>query len=250
MGYRERISASYVTSNLGAVPNRIKEIEKDYLVHEKYFKKNYLKYMPINKKAKILDLGSGMGHFLNFAVKAGYTNVVGCDSSKECVDFCKNFNVVYDDIFNFLRDKKDYYDLIVFNDVIEHLYKDEIFEIMDLIYMALKPGGGILIKTPNMTNPWVSTAGRYICLDHEIGFTEHSMRQVMKICNFVNVKIVGTNIYVSHNLINYIAWLFAKVGEGLWYILSYLYGRNTLKIFTKDILAIGYKEKKSENFST
>lgn len=57
MGYRERISESYVTSNLGRTANRMKEIEKDYLVHEKYFMKNYLQYMPKNKNAKILDLG-------------------------------------------------------------------------------------------------------------------------------------------------------------------------------------------------
>ena len=196
--------------------------------------------------------GGGMGHFLNFAVKAGYTNVIGCDSSKECIEFCKkrNFNVVYDDIFNFLRGKENCYDVIIFNDVIEHLYKDEIIDILDLIYAALRPKGVVLIKTPNMANPWVSTAGRYICLDHEIGFTEHSMRQVMMVCNFKNIKIVGTDIYVFHNLISYVARIFAKLGEGLWYMLSYLYGRNTLKIFTKDILAIGYKEKRNENFST
>lgn len=246
MGYRERVSESYVTSNLGRAANRIEEIQRDYKIQERYFTKNYLQYMPKNKDADILDLGCGMGHFMYFARRKGYNKIVGCDSSKECIDFCKerNFNVVYNNIFDFLAGKENCYDAIVFNDVIEHLYKDEIIELLDLINIALRPNGVLLIKTPNMANPWVSTAGRYICLDHEIGFTEYSMMQVLMICNFKDIKIIGTNIYVFSNPINYIACFFAKIGEGIWYLLSYLYGRNSLKIFTKDILAIAYKESK------
>lgn len=244
MSYRERVSESYITSNLGRAANRLEEIQKDYAVHKRYFEKNYSKYMPKNKDADILDLGCGMGHFLHFARGGGFSRTIGCDSSEECIAFCKerNFNVVHSNIFDFLAGKENCYDVIVFNDVIEHLYKDEIIEILDLIYVSLKPKGVLLIKTPNMANPWVSTAGRYICLDHEIGFTEYSMMQVLMICKFKNIKIIGTNIYVFSNPINYVAWLLAKFGEGVWYLLSYLYGRNSLKIFTKDILAIAYKE--------
>lgn len=144
MGYRERISEIEVTSALGKGVERMGGIENSYAVQERYFRKNYLKYMPENRSACIVDLGCGMGHFLNFARKSGYKNVVGCDASKECVDFCKKrkFEVVQKSIFTFLKGKENCYDTIVFNDVIEHLYKDEIIEILDLIYTALKPGGG------------------------------------------------------------------------------------------------------------
>ena len=92
-----------------------------------------------------------------------------------------------------------------------------------------------------MANPFVSTAGRYIDITHEIGFTEVSMRQVLRATGFKNIHIVGTDVYVLNPVVSSIAKIVSKVINLFLYILSSLYGRTSLRIFEKDILAIAYK---------
>jgi 2-polyprenyl-3-methyl-5-hydroxy-6-metoxy-1,4-benzoquinol methylase len=47
----------------------------------------YDPYLPKNKDARILDFGCGIGHFLYFLNKMGYSNFVGIDISPQQVAF-------------------------------------------------------------------------------------------------------------------------------------------------------------------
>ena len=244
--YRERIYQDYISSQFGS-GHSIENLHKDYLIHQRYFKKNYQKFLPSNKDAKILDAGCGLGHFLFFAEQSGYKNVIGIDVSNELVELCKKkgYNAIATDIFSFLEGHRNAFEVIIFNDVIEHLRKEEIINFLDLMYASLIPGGCLLIKTPNMANPFTAAGGRYIDFTHEIGFTEASMREVLTVTKFKNIKIIGTDIYVIYeNPLNYIAKFIAFIISKYLFVMSYLYGRKTLKIFDKDILAIGYKNER------
>ena len=238
--YRNLIYESYITNIMGEGHLN----KHDSKLQIKYFKKNYLKYMPKNKNAKILEIGTGMGQFYSFCLKYGYINYEGIDLSTEEIQFVKK-NINEDvmihqmDVLDYLREASaKSFDVVVYNDVIEHLYKDEICELLLRVKDILKPDGVFLIKTPNMANPFVSTAGRYIGFDHEIGFTEVSMREILKATGYKNIKIVGTNIYVVFPVLNQIAWLCSKIMNVFLWLISALYGRTSLKIFEKDILAI------------
>lgn len=92
-----------------------------------------------------------------------------------------------------------------------------------------------------MANPFVSTAGRYIDITHENGFTEASMRQVLRAAGFKDIKIIGTDVYVLHPVISIVAKLASKIINLSLFIMSALYGRTSLRIFEKDILAVAYK---------
>lgn len=241
--WRSRIYDNYVTNVfMDAHPHK-KEMEIQY----RYFKKNYLKYLPQDKDARILELGSGMGHFYNFLLRCGYKNYEGVDLSDENIRYLKkhvnrNANVHKIDMIEFMKNSdSDMFDVVVFNDVIEHLTKDEIFAVMDGVKKVLKKGGVFLIKTLNMANPYVNTAGRYIVIDHEIGFTETSMMELLRACGYKNIKIVGTDIYVFNPIISICAKALSKLINLRLYILSVLYGRTTCKIFEKDILGVAYK---------
>lgn len=238
--YRNLIYESYITNLIGE--GHLNSYDSKLQI--KYFKKNYLKYMPKNKDAKILELGTGMGQFYSFCLKYGYTDYEGIDLSTEEIKYVKetiNKDVIIHqmDILDYLKNAaSESFDVIVYNDVIEHLYKNEICELLLMVRRVLKKGGVFLIKTPNMANPFVSTAGRYIAFDHEIGFTETSMREILKATGYTDIKIVGTNIYVAFPVLNQIAWLCSKIMNVFLWLLSSLYGRTYLKIFEKDILAI------------
>jgi len=241
--YRERIYQDYISSQFGS-GHSIENLDKDYLIHQRYFKKNYQKFLPPNREAKILDAGCGLGHFLFFAEQSGYKNVVGIDVSNELAELCKEkgYNAIATDIFSFLAEHKNAFDVIIFNDVIEHLTKNEILNLLDLMYAALSEGGCLLIKTPNMANPFTAASGRYIDFTHEIGFTEASLKEILVVTKFTGIKVIGTDIYVMYgNPLNYLAKLFAFVFSKILYLFSYLYGRKTIKIYEKDILAIAYK---------
>lgn len=154
----------------------------------------YGRFLPKNKNAKILDIGSGMGHFLYFLTKKGYRNILGVDISKEAVNFCKN-NVtkkvkLISSLQSFLKKRKNYYDLVVLNDVIEHFKKDEIIEILELIYGSLKNNGRIFVKTFNAA-ALTGFYGRYQDFTHEVSFTETSLPQVLQIAGFQKYVIFG-----------------------------------------------------------
>ncbi len=240
--WKNRVYTSYMSNGFKDGHSRRKEFE----LHNRYFKKNYLKYMPKDKNISILDLGCGMGQFLNFCWNQGYKNCIGIDVSSENVDFVKkqrwnNIKVYCSSITDFLDNKEQCFDVVVLNDVIEHLTKEEIFDVMDAVRKALRRDGVFFIKTPNMANPYVSTVGRYIDITHEIGFTEKSIRQVLKATGYNKIHIVGTDIYILNPIISTLAKVFSKIINIFLFILSALYGRTSIKIFEKDILAIAHK---------
>lgn len=242
--WKERVYAAYLSNGFRDAHN----IKKEFELHRTYFKKNYLRFMPKDRNASVLDLGCGMGQFLYFCQSEGYHNFTGIDVSQENIEFIKNNKflkytgkIYCSSIMDFLSDKESCFDVIVLNDVIEHLTKEEIFEVLDAVLRALKKSGTFFVKTPNMANPYVSTAGRYIDITHEVGFTEISMKQVLRAAGFRNIHVIGTDIYVLNPVVSCIAKAVSKIFGFFLYVLSALYGRTSIRIFEKDLLAVGCK---------
>lgn len=208
--------------------------------------------MPAGKDKIILDLGCGMGQFLYFCKKENYKNCIGIDASGQNIEymrqrgFLSGYQLYQASIMDFLKGKDSVYDVIVLNDVIEHLTKDEIFELMDAVMKALKCGGRFLIKTPNMANPFVAAAGRYIDITHETGITELSIKQVLTATGFQDIKVIGTDVYVLHPVISVIAKMISKLINTLLFIMSALYGRTSITVFEKDLLAVASKRENSK----
>lgn len=165
---------------------------------------NYKPFLPKDRRAKILDMGCGMGHFLYYLYKRNYTNFIGIDISKQQIEFIKknisaceelaesfkkiSEKVYHADAFTFLKHHESEYDLIVANDLIEHIKKDEILQLLRLIRNSLKENGIFVAKTGNMANPF-NLRLRYIDITHEIGYNEISLFQILKISNFSEINI-------------------------------------------------------------
>jgi 2-polyprenyl-3-methyl-5-hydroxy-6-metoxy-1,4-benzoquinol methylase len=238
---KKTLYSRYITTHFG----KIHENNQEFPLHDRYFRKNYLKHLPSDRNAKIVDLGCGMGHFLNFLVKEGYNNYIGIDVSKENIEFCKKnkFNVVLGDIFEFLKDKEDTYDAIIMNDIIEHLEKSEIILLLQLIFNTLHHDGRLIIKTPNAANPIMASSSRYFDFTHELIFTEESMSQVLQITGFSQIVILPQDLYIiSYNPVNYLAKMCNFLMNGTFRILFRFYGRKTTKIFTKNLIAVAIKK--------
>lgn len=103
------------------------------------------------KDSKLLEVGCSKGIFLHLADKKGF-NVTGLDTSQYAIDFIKK-NFKFKALHSEVSDagfQDDQFDIIVMIDVIEHL--EDPGEMLFDLYRVLKPGGIIIIDTPNETS--------------------------------------------------------------------------------------------------
>jgi SAM-dependent methyltransferase len=146
-------------------------------------------WLPPDRSARILDIGCGSGQFLWFLRERGYRNCSGVDLDGRQVELgrqlgldCQTANIVTK-----LRDLKTPCDLIAVFDVLEHLSKDELHEVMTLISERLEPGGGrLLLSVPNAESP-LGPAVLYGDLTHEAAFTWASIYELCY-CHGLSIK--------------------------------------------------------------
>jgi SAM-dependent methyltransferase len=242
MGYREIFYKNYSSALEKVSFSKDETHEKDIIF--RYFKRNYLSVMPQNRDAVILDLGCGRGLFINACRMAGYQNVIGVDISPSNIEYCKKqgYECVEQDAQKYLAEHRDVFDVVIWNDMIEHLHKDEIINILISLKSSLRDGGKVIIKTLNAANPYTGVIGRYMDFTHEISFVDFSMRELLNACGYRNVEVRGSDIYVFKGPINFlakgVAWLICK-----WlYIMSWLFGQKSVKIFEKNLIAFAFKQ--------
>jgi SAM-dependent methyltransferase len=133
----------------------IKKVSKplDYLAesHEDYWSVREALAMYVNDKtsAKILEIGSGLGYLTYALIEAGY-NVTGMDMSQTAVNLAiGNFGDHYicEDLFEFSKLAPESIDIVILTEVAEHISNP--LEFIKSIVKILKPGGRIIITTPN-----------------------------------------------------------------------------------------------------
>jgi len=203
----------------------------------------YGKFLPADKNARILDVGCGIGHFLYFLKNNGYTNFFGIDFSKAQIDFIKENitkKAAVADAFVFLREAKSPFDLIVINDVLEHVPKEKLFEFLGLVLNCLNSGSTVFIKVPNMSNPF-GLRSRYISITHELGLTEHSLLEVLEIAGFSDIKIIGAFPPVI-SFKSFIAKMACSCIYKMLKLMFLIQGYPPPKILTKDVVAIAKRK--------
>jgi 2-polyprenyl-3-methyl-5-hydroxy-6-metoxy-1,4-benzoquinol methylase len=156
---------------------------------------NYQPLLPPDKDAAILDIGTGAGWFLAAAVKLGYTNLNGADFGAGHKSYMKQWSPAIREIHNiethigdFLSTRAETYDVIHLSHVIEHVPKHSLLYIVDALYLALKPGGTLILRTPNMEGPCALSI-HYVTLGHEYGFAGSNLVSLLDICQFDEIAL-------------------------------------------------------------
>lgn len=195
--YREAFYSNYFTNQAGR-EHTAKRKEKFDL--EKYqFKKEIVPLLPVDQSIKILDIGCGTGSLLGACKDAGYKNVAGIDLSDEMVAVAHDFDVpeaVHGDLNAYLKDKDGQYDVISGMDIIEHFTKDELTILISTLKKALKPGGKVIFRTPNLDAPFgnIYANGDFT---HENYLNKNSATQLMMAMGFKNVAVLPAHLEVS-----------------------------------------------------
>lgn len=207
--YRDLIYKSYRTSNYAKVnPDDELSVAK----RRESYEADFFKILSEDRSVKILDVGCGSGFLLDYLKFKGYTNIYGVDASEEQVKYCqeKGLQVIHSMVGDYLEGMSDHFDVIFMTDVIEHLYKDELVTIINMIMGALKPGGEFICRTGNASSIYGGTI-RYIDYTHEQSFTETSLNQLLSALGFVDMKISDNKIPFGFKPKRMTRWLGVKL---------------------------------------
>ena len=219
------------------------DIEKGYSSFGDFYRENYLPYMPKRRDLRVLSISCGPGYFVKMLKDEGYTNVLGIDSEYDKVQYApaKGLNCIVANAVEFLQGLSEPFDVIVCEQELNHLTKEEMVQFLQLCYRSLRSNGSLLVHGLNGANPLTGSDASAQNFDHFNTFTEYSLQQVMEYSGFGRVRTFPLNLFVFYNNpLNYVGLIASTTLSLLFRAGFMLYGKKN-KIFTKKIGAVGVR---------
>ena len=147
----------------------------------------------------LLEIGCGPGYFLRAARAAGVPRVVGVDRNPWAVEAARRdgLDVCIGSIDALPPQPR--FDAAVMLDVLEHVPEPVPF--LRAVRARLRPGGRLLIMTPNLASWLARVSGpRWVSLkvpEHVLYYTPHSIRRVLADAGFAVRTLRPTGQYVT-----------------------------------------------------
>jgi nucleoside-diphosphate-sugar epimerase/2-polyprenyl-3-methyl-5-hydroxy-6-metoxy-1,4-benzoquinol methylase len=218
-------------------------IEKGYRTFGAFYRHNYLRWIPKDRSARILVISCGPGYFVNLLRREGYANVVGIDSFPDKVAFATRHGLDcrVARAFGFLTASPSPWDVIIAEQELNHLTKEEILRFMTLCRDKLSEGGTVIVHAINGAHPIVGSESRWGNFDHYNAWTQYSLHQVLEHTGYQDIRVFPLNLYVFWtNPFNYVALAWDTLLRFFFLICFKMVGKsNTL--FSKKIGAVGRK---------
>jgi 2-polyprenyl-3-methyl-5-hydroxy-6-metoxy-1,4-benzoquinol methylase len=188
--YRARLYETYATEHSGVNlgPRTERALVAQILTH-------------LPATGRMLDIGAGQGALVRLMASRGY-DALGIDLSPEQVAIGRQhgIDVREADLRGFLQDHAAEFDGITAIDLLEHFDKPDVLPILDLIYGALKPGGVLVVRTPNGSSPFAGRL-RYGDFTHGTIYASRSVRQLTAAAGFESVALFDAPP-VAHGVIS------------------------------------------------
>lgn len=205
--YRDRLYAVYASSHFN---------QADSSRPDPTFVRDIVRRLPRDLDLHMLDVGCGSGRLVRLIQDAGYSNIRGIDTSLEQVNEASRMGisgVEQADLFAFAQRHPQQFDVVIATDLLEHFDKPAVLAALDALAFSLKQGGLLIARTPNGQSPF---AGRYRYGDFTHGtiFTPKSLRQVLTVTGFADLRFFPANPAV-HGALSLVRWT-------LWQVLAAL----------------------------
>lgn len=145
----------------------------------------------------VIDIGCGRGEWLGVLTENGYLTR-GCDSNALMVAKCREqgLDVVQADALQFLRSlKEDSVAAVTAFHVIEHLPFSLMLEFIDASLRVLRPGGILLLETPNPQNVLVASHNFYIDPTHKKPVPMILLQFIVEARGFCNIQPTALHPY-------------------------------------------------------
>lgn len=201
-------------------------------------------WLPKDKKAQIVDLACGGGKLLYFFKCNGYENFEGVDLSPEQVKLARQVapDVHEADVLDWLEANPGRFDLITGLDIVEHFKKPEVLRFLDASFHALKPGGRLVLQTPNADSPW-GLGIRYGDFTHEVGFNTNSLTRLLRLTGFDGIEARETGpVPWGHSwrsTARYAIWQMIRCWIKIWNLAEL--GDTGSGVFTRSFLISGVR---------
>jgi len=148
----------------------------------------------------ILDLGCGRGEWLEFCKDE---NLVarGVDQNRIMVELGRVFGleVTQADLLDYLRmHDTDNFGAITGFHIVEHLSFRQLIEFFDETYRALKPGGMLIVETPNPDNIMVACRDFHQDPTHRNPLPSSTLLFIAKARGFSDLEILPLNPVPEH----------------------------------------------------
>jgi 2-polyprenyl-3-methyl-5-hydroxy-6-metoxy-1,4-benzoquinol methylase len=216
--YRERLYERYATNwQEGSQKVNSRRLR----AHAKAYRYYFRGWLPGYADASIVDVGCGRGLLLTFFEACGYKNVQGIDISPEQVELAQSIGVKVreGDAIAYLDAQPGMFDLLTGLDVLEHFHKPEVIRFLEAAHKALKPGGRLVLQTPNAESFWGSMH-RYNDFTHEVGFNPNSLSRLLRLVGFATVEAreIGPVPwrYSMVSTLRFVAWQVIRMGLKCW----------------------------------
>lgn len=217
------------------------DIESGYSKFDAYYKANFLPLIPANRKVSILVVSCGPGYLVKTLSDAGYQNVLGIDSVPDKIAWAARhgLNCRLEHAFEYVASYPDEYDVIVAEQELNHLTIDESLSFLALCRRALHRGGLLIVYAMNGAHPLYGAENLAQNIDHFYTVTEFSLRQIMSLGGFTDVRIYPLKVYVFwKNPMNYVGLAITSLIDLTVKGLFKLYAKD-VKVLTKKIAASG-----------
>lgn len=240
---RDILYAAYVSAFKGDAATVASPLTRGQRAAFQRFVMPFLAGFP--RDAEILDLGCGDGCLLAYLQEQGFTRCRGIDCSQEQVALAGSRGVSAEvrNLFDELAGQPASCDVIIAIDVVEHMTKPELARLGRLLFDSLKPGGRLVVQTPNGEG-----LGRghivYGDLTHETIFNQSSITQFLRAFGFEQVVVRETGP-IPHSVfgtIRYFGWGVIRLAAQ---IASVVQTGRCPAVLTATLLATAEKPRKS-----
>ena len=175
------------------------EFEKKFRGSSDFVKARMSVYLPIieplrqlDAKASALDLGCGRGEWLQLLTENNF-NGQGFDLDERMLEHSSGLglNVTKLDAITALKNTQPASQILItaFH-LIEHLNFDDLRELIDLAFVALIPGGFLILETPNPENMMVATLNFYLDPTHLRPIPPLLLEHACQYSGFEKTKII------------------------------------------------------------
>lgn len=193
----------------------------------------------INKNSKVIDVGCGSGVLGEEIIKKFNCRVDGLEINPQAIKASKEkgLKIIESDLEQKWNQEENYYDFLFGTEIIEHVINTDNF--VEESYRILKPGGKIILTTPNLTcwynrilflfgyQPFyteVSIKDKTFGLDftrkmtpnrtpvgHVRVFSYRAIKDMLEHYGFKNIKIYGLKVLYLPKNIKFIDDIVSKI---------------------------------------
>ena len=141
---------------------------------------------------RVIDLGCGRGEWLELMVDEGFeAQGVDLDESMLAISNAAGLSVVKSDIIEYLQKIQDNSVEIVSGfHIIEHISSDSLQILVKETFRVLKPGGLLILETPNPENLLVSTTEFYLDPTHNKPIPPKLLYFLAEYNGFARIKLL------------------------------------------------------------